>query len=70
MGYFEVESFNEEVMVSLTPQWAAPEVLQGEAYTVASDVYSTAMVVWECFSGEIPYGTMWPAEVFPIIYCV
>lgn len=35
--------------------WMAPEVLQGEQYTQASDIYSLALVLWEIVSGAIPY---------------
>jgi serine/threonine protein kinase len=41
---------------SLTPRWTAPELLNGEAPTVASDVYAFGMVVLEALSGEVPWG--------------
>lgn len=40
---------------SLLPNWAAPEVLLGQPYTQASDVYSLSLVLWEIVSGIIPY---------------
>jgi len=46
-----------------TSQWAAPEVIEDHPYTAAADVYATAITVWECFGGEIPYEGMWPAQV-------
>lgn len=32
-----------------TPNWMAPEILQGREYTEASDVYSFGLVVWYDF---------------------
>lgn len=41
----------------LTPRWAAPELLNDDAPTVASDIYAFGMVVLEALSGEIPWST-------------
>ncbi|EGD72124.1 TKL/DICTY4 protein kinase [Salpingoeca rosetta] len=38
-----------------TPYWMAPEVLRGEPTTVASDVYSFAIILNEVFSRKDPY---------------
>ena len=38
-----------------TYEWMAPEVMQGGRYTKAADLYSIAVVVWECLSGQSPY---------------
>jgi serine/threonine protein kinase len=35
--------------------WIAPEVLVGELYTQASDVYSLALVLWEIIASEVPF---------------
>lgn len=40
-----------------TPQWLAPEVADGEAYTKAADVYSFGIVLWEIGSRRLPYST-------------
>lgn len=40
--------------VQATPAYAAPEVINGAAPTVASDVFSLACVLFECLSGRRP----------------
>ena len=38
-----------------TPEWTAPEVLQGKSCNEASDVYSFGVVLWELQTGEEPW---------------
>ena len=50
-----------------TPCWTAPEVLKHLHYTVMADVYSFAIVLWECAARTDPYQGMAP---FKVIYAV
>ncbi len=43
------------VTEQLTPQYASPERLRGEAATVSSDVYSLGMILFELCSGGSPF---------------
>ena len=38
-----------------TPQYSPPEQLRGGRLTSAGDVYSLGMVVWEMFTGKVPF---------------
>ena len=38
-----------------TPEWTAPEVLQGQSCSEASDVYSFGVILWELSTGEVPW---------------
>src|SRR5688572_19785176 len=35
--------------------YMAPEVLQGKGYTIASDIYSFGMIMWELITGRMPF---------------
>lgn len=46
-----------------TPSWMAPELIQGLQYDEKVDVYSFAMVLFELFSGEIPFASLYGREM-------
>lgn len=46
--------FDKDVLAN----WIAPEVLSGETYTQASDIYSFTLVLWEIISGEQPFSSV------------
>ncbi len=51
----------------LTPDYASPEQVRGEPITVASDVYSLGVVLYELLTGTRPYHAASPFEVERVI---
>src|ERR1043165_7545589 len=50
--YFQLE-FKGDIYGVLP--FVAPEVLRGKPYTLASDIYSFSMIMWEFISGVLPF---------------
>jgi tetratricopeptide (TPR) repeat protein len=48
---------NTSVVVPLTPNYASPEQLRGERVTMASDIYSLGVLLYELVAGARPYET-------------
>jgi tetratricopeptide (TPR) repeat protein len=47
----------------LTPQYASPEQIQGQTITVASDVYSLGVLLYELLTGGLPFHAASPATL-------
>ncbi|GBC14562.2 kinase-like domain-containing protein [Rhizophagus irregularis DAOM 181602=DAOM 197198] len=45
-------------MFNLVLPYVAPEILEGEPYTEASDIYSLGIIMTELTTGKPPYGTV------------
>jgi len=52
VDYFQTSKKNE--IYGVLP-FVAPEVLRGQPYTLASDIYSFSMIMWELISGVTPF---------------
>lgn len=46
----------------------APEVMDGEVYTTAADVYSFGIILWELWTGKIPFEGLQPIQVMFKVY--
>src|SRR5256714_1501592 len=49
-----ISSFKKDNIYGIIP-FMAPEVLRGKPYTLASDIYSFSMIMWEFTSGITPF---------------
>lgn len=45
----------------------APEILRGEKYEEAADVYSFGVILWEMLTGDIPYMGRTMAQITGIV---
>lgn len=50
-----------------THHWMAPEVLRGERYSKAADVYSFGMVLWEMLSRKVPFQGYTAVQVIGLV---
>jgi serine/threonine protein kinase len=50
-----------------THHWIAPEVLRGEEYSQAADVYSFGIILWEMIHRKIPYHDLTAAQVIALV---
>lgn len=50
-----MEDATKTVEMRLTPRYASPEQLRGEAITTATDIYSLGVVMYELFTGAGPF---------------
>eukprot|EP00186_Timspurckia_oligopyrenoides_P000119 CAMPEP_0182443668 /NCGR_PEP_ID=MMETSP1172-20130603/2344_1 /TAXON_ID=708627 /ORGANISM="Timspurckia oligopyrenoides, Strain CCMP3278" /LENGTH=1106 /DNA_ID=CAMNT_0024639021 /DNA_START=28 /DNA_END=3348 /DNA_ORIENTATION=- len=46
-----------------TPYTMAPEIMEGEIYTPAADVYSFGIVLWEMWTGRVPFEGLKPIQL-------
>lgn len=57
LGDFGIRDFLDGGLRGHTLEYAAPELLAGEARSVASDVWATAVSLYEMLTGELPFGS-------------
>jgi len=48
-----IDNDNDEIYGVIS--YMAPEILQGKEYTMASDIYSFGMIMWELITGRMPF---------------
>src|SRR6266542_659571 len=48
-----IDNDNDEIYGVIS--YMAPEILQGKEYTMASDIYSFGMIMWELMTGRMPF---------------
>ena len=41
-----------------TPLWTAPEILRGQTYNEAADVYSFSLCLWELWAMSVPFNEL------------
>ncbi len=54
-------------MQAMTPEYASPEQIRGESISVASDVYTLGVVLYELLSGELPFRRIDDAHVLSLM---
>lgn len=60
-GSFKICDFGlvcNKTVTAGTPAYMAPELLENKHYTKSVDLYAFGVLLWEIFSGEIPFNRM------------
>ena len=39
-----------------TPYYMSPEIIKGEIYSFETDIWATAVVLYQCYCGRVPFG--------------
>ena len=55
LGRDEEQNLTRQVGTAMSPDYASPEQIRGERITVASDIYSLGVLLFEMLSGDRPY---------------
>jgi len=55
LSVFKQSSMSHVTGVIGSAAWTAPEVLRGDSYRESADIYSLGVIIWEIFSGQIPW---------------
>ncbi len=55
LGRDDEQHLTQQVGTALSPDYASPEQIRGERITVASDIYSLGVLLFELLTGERPY---------------
>jgi hypothetical protein len=70
--FFQIIDFNLSKLIAdqgnssvaaMNPRWLAPELMQGERATLASDVFAFGVVLWEVMTWQLPWGSANPWTV-------
>jgi non-specific serine/threonine protein kinase/serine/threonine-protein kinase len=56
-------------LAMMTPEYASPEQVRGEAITTATDIYSLGMLLYRLITGRLPYQlpSRAPADIFRVV---
>ncbi len=54
-GFARIKEENATMTRCGTPSWTAPEVIRGEKYGEAADIYSFGIIMWEVLTRKQPY---------------
>ena len=72
IGDFGLSKFREigkTMSICGSPLWVAPEVLRGEKYGCACDVYSFGIIAWEALAWSEPFPNISSTEVMNGVAC-
>ncbi|PSC74168.1 Serine threonine-kinase CTR1 [Micractinium conductrix] len=61
------DSSRSSSLAAMNPRWLAPEVMQGEHASMASDVFSYAVVLWELLTFHLPWGPANPWQLVSLV---
>ena len=51
-------------------RWSAPELVRSRRYDERVDVFSYGLLIWEMFTGQLPFADLEPAQVAAKMVCI
>lgn len=67
LSRFLADTTQASSIAAMNPRWLAPEVMQGERATKASDTFAYGTMMWEMLTWQLPWGNGNPWQIVSLV---